>query len=129
MGMTHHWRQHRPFTAPEWKNLCAEARRIFTAASARAIALAGADGVGEPLINEVGIAFNGKAPRHCEAFILERNPGPPRVPGAPRFEFCKTEHQPYDCVVLTILAAAREFAGVAIEVTSDAGDDAIRKHL
>jgi hypothetical protein len=129
MGMSHHWQILRPFTVEEWKHLCAEARRIVAAAEGKGIPLAGPDGAGEPVVDTIEVALNGKRPRHCEAFILDSRPRPPRVPGTPRWEFCKTASQPYDRVVLTLLAAAREVAPGAINVESDAGNEAIRKHL
>jgi hypothetical protein len=181
MGYTHYWHQSRPFTAQEWVQITAEAKRIVakamrgyyagpeTAETAAAtvsnpielapgvafdnrhgfgekgawrtfahneistpeqgkpIALCGPGGKGQPEFTAKWIAFNGSAAKgeDYESFALERRPKK-RADETESFAFTKTEYRPYDPVVVSVLAAARQIAPNAIRVKSDGGDEAIR---
>lgn len=93
------------------------------------ILLAGPHGTGKPRLTKHVIALNGKVPFDYESFVLDKAP---RTPLADRQNpdaltgFCKTEYRPYDAVVVSILAVARQVAPEAITVSSDGGDKAIR---
>ena len=86
------------------------------------VPLAGGDGTGKPIFGAEGIIFNGKTPSDYETFSVARTVtarhDEPKV-----FEFCKTEHRPYDLCVQAALIVLKHHLGEAIEVSSD-GDDA-----
>lgn len=128
MGYSHHWTQSRSFTMPEWKQLMAATRQIFRLAAAEGIALAGPEGEGETKVADHQIAFNGINGQSCESFILERCPVP-RHGRKKCFDYCKTEHCPYDRVVVSVLAAARKIAPDAITIKSDGGKGVFRQTL
>ena len=118
-GYTHYWDMNREFTADEWSRLLEEVRRIIAAAEEEGILIAGPDGTGSPELTDSVIMLNGKEPLDYETFYLSRT--------SLEWNFTKTEHKPYDAVVVSILAAARDIAPDAIEPSSDGGPEAIRK--
>jgi hypothetical protein len=89
------------------------------------IRVAGPDGTGTPIINDEEILLNGVTPDDYETFHLRRVPQIDRGQKT-SFEFTKTEYRPYDAVVVSILAAARQIAPGKITVTSDGGPNVIK---
>ena len=120
-GYTHYWSFERDFTRDEWYGLLEEVRRIIAAAEEDGIGIAGPMGTGNPEMTDSVIALNGKKPDDYESFILTRKFD------EDAWNFTKTKHKPYDAVVVSILAAARDIAPDAIEPSSDGGPEAIRK--
>jgi hypothetical protein len=119
MGYSHYWRQSRPFTAQEWTSIANTTRQVIQAAEQQGIVLQYEDTVDQPPeITDAWIRFNGVGHEGYETFLLERAP-------ANNFNFCKTAYQPYDVVVVSVLATARDVAPDAITVSSDGGDEAI----
>lgn len=87
------------------------------------ISLAGADGNGQPVFTGKEVVFNGVAGTNCEPFIFRRIQ-PPRPGRNIVFEYCKTEHLPYDLAVQCCLIVFKHHLGDIIKITSDGtGDD------
>ncbi len=118
MGYTHYSEQSRPFTKAEWAKVTREAKRIVKCAKADGVTLV--DGMGDagtkPEIGADIIVFNGEGSDSYETLVLEREGN--------GFNFCKTAERPYDKAVVSILAAARDAAPDAIEISSDGGPEA-----
>ena len=87
MGWTHYWQ--REITLPADRFMKAlEDFRIMLAKTD--IKLAGADGLGEPVLSEKEIIFNGIAGQNCEPFVI-KSFEPSRRSPARTFSYCKTE--------------------------------------
>lgn len=126
MGFTHYW-SYLP-ESEQWQaafpRLLADTRAILDHLTAHGIATAGAHGDGEPLLTASEIAFNGAAPRDYESFILDTTQDPNTRHrthyGEPfTWDFCKTEHRPYDLAVTAILLRARQLAPWHFAIGSD----------
>lgn len=112
MGYTHYWTC-RGFTGEEWSQLTSATTEIIARAKQSGIDIAGRDSAGPALVNDLQIAFNGLQDAACEPFNLSHTAGR---------GFCKTQHLPYDAVVVAVLIAAE--ATGALTWTSDGrGDD------
>lgn len=122
-GYTHYWEIKAAPTPAEWTALMAATKKILAAAKRVKIVVRGGLGTGVPEVKADGIWLNGdsKTGDDHETFSLE--------PVVSKFEFCKTAEKPYDAVVVSILAAAKEILGDKIEVRSDGGPSAIRRVL
>ena len=107
MGYTHYWTG-RGVTGKEWSQLTSATTGIVARAQQSGIEIAGPDSEGPVLINDLQIAFNGPEGTACEPFRLSRTAGR---------GFCKTQHLPYDAVVVAVLTAA--VATGALTWTSD----------
>lgn len=121
-GYTHYWEIKEPPTPEEWASLMAATRKILAAAKQAGIVVRGGMGTGAPEVKADGIWLNGdsKTGMDYETFNLEP------VEGG---NFCKTNQKPYDAVVVSILAVAKQILGKKIAVRSDGGASAIRKVL
>ena len=137
MGRILSWTYRRALTDREWGRLLAEARRIvaqaeqglYTEASTlrrgKPILLAGPRGTFWPLFEHQVIALNGKKPDHYGSFVLFKGPTGRRAASQEHGECsgcCETGGQPYDAVVVAVLAAARAIAPGAIEVCCKNGN-------
>ena len=116
MGLTHYWKRPSELPADAFRAAVDDCRRLFQAAGAQ---LGGFEGIGDPLLNDERIVFNGLAPRACEPFevaIVEFDRhGRPEVRS-----YCKTEFQPYDHFVKAALIVLHHHLGPAFQVSSDA---------
>lgn len=112
------------FTDEEWAKLTSVAKGIIRKAS-QDMDLAGGDGTGKPLVSGAEIVLNGSEVNgeDGETFYLSQHPDSLRNTR----DFCKTNQEPYDAVVVSILAAAQKIAPEAIRVDSDGGSGAIRR--
>lgn len=122
MGYTHYWYYNRPFTNDEWKNISVGFYRLLKALPG--VPLANADGIGKPVVNEEYLGFNGASPHAGEPFRLFRTREAwakhlSLTNGRKWWGFCKTEHQPYDLAVMSVLLLASEIAPGALDVESD----------
>jgi hypothetical protein len=93
MGYTHYWRG--------WVGLSDWFQNeIHAIIDASGVDIAGGDGTGLPIIDEVDLVLNGSKSNDedYETFVLEH--------GVNHGGFCKTAHMPYDSVVCTILLRA-----------------------
>lgn len=133
---THYWYQRRDFTRDEWQRIVATFQKMrenlpYSTASGggyyqdEPLAIAGADGAGEPTADAMIIMFNGAAPLAGETFLLVRlsqlyhdaYDWDPEENAW--FNFCKTGRRPYDLVVCALLLAMTAIAPDAIQVSSD----------
>jgi hypothetical protein len=98
MGYTHYWKS-REATPAEWHAMHAAAREILNRAAVAGIALAGWDGSPgtAPETSVDRIALNGKGAGSHESFTLAADGSD---------DFCKTNHKPYDAVVVALLMVA-----------------------
>ena len=111
MGYTHYWTS-RGFTGKEWSQLTSATTAIIDRAYQLGIEIVGPMSEGPAQINDLSISFNGPKGAACEPFIFVRTAGR---------GYCKTEHLPYDAVVVAVLIAAE--AKGALTWTSDGKDD------
>jgi len=129
MGYTHYWKQKidTPFTDEEWKKIVDATKEILTKAAHAGIVINGGDGTGEAAISDNAISLNGCGPDSHETFYLTRVPEQPewREKEKETFSFCKTARKPYDRVVVSILAKAKEIAPDKIRISSDGGAEAL----
>lgn len=107
MGYTHYWTG-RGFTGKEWSQLTSATAEIIARAKQSGIEIAGPESAGPAQITDLQIAFNGRQGAACEPIMLSRT--------AAR-GFCKTQHLPYDAIVVAVLIAAE--ATGALTWTSD----------
>lgn len=121
-GYTHYWEIKAVPTPFEWASLMSATKKILAGAKKAGIVVRGGMGTGAPEVKVDGIWLNGdeQTGEDYETFNLE-----PQVDT----NFCKTEHRPYDDVVVSILAAAKVILGKKIVVSSDGGPSAIRRVL
>lgn len=121
-GYTHYWEIKAVPTPFEWAHLMSATKKILAGAKKAGIVVRGGMGTGAPEVKVDGIWLNGdeQTGEDYETFNLE-----PQVDT----NFCKTEHRPYDDVVVSILAAAKVILGKKIVVSSDGGPSAIRRVL
>lgn len=120
MGYTHYWSADtsHPQYAQAWPALISDTTQILELLSGLGIALAGPMGIGAPIIDLTqGIGLNGDEHlgEDYESFQLY----PPAPHGRAGFEFCKTEHMPYDLAVTSILLRLVHLAPVAVRINSD----------
>ena len=132
MGYTHYMyhKADAPLNDIEWERLVAETKSIIRKADKDGIKLAGWNGHGDPVVDDMEIRLNGAAGTGCgETFTLTREPDSryARDGESEVFNFCKTGHAPYDAVVVSILAAARKIAPDKIRVASDGGEGTIKR--
>ena len=111
MGYTHYWTS-RGFAGEEWSQFTSATTAIIDRAKESGIEIAGPMSEGPAQISDLQIAFNGSRGVACEPFTLGRTAGR---------GFCKTQHLPYDAVVVAVLIAAE--ATGALTWTSDGKDD------
>lgn len=122
MGLTHYWQYNRDFTLSEWKSIGQAFGKLVD--SLPEVPLAGPEGEGTPEFQQGILKFNGTVPRAVEPFVLYRtrsawladNGFPPERPWR---GFCKTENQPYDLAVKTMLLLAQHIAPGALTIESD----------
>lgn len=109
MGYTHYWKNPTDISDEAWISIIADVTQMINHLPAEVV-LAGGLGVGEPILNNDEICFNGYEAEAYEAFRLGRN--------ANKINFCKTEYRPYDVAVCATLLIARHHHP-APEVSSD----------
>jgi len=71
---------------------------------------------GSPIADENEIIFNGKGEDGHETFVLTRE-------ASGEFEFCKTDHKPYDKVVVEVLQQVNKICPEYYNLDSDGGSD------
>lgn len=113
MGYTHYWTIRKPGELPSMKAALSNMLLIIQKAKARGIALEGTVLTDIATGDVESFDVNSAAPLSYEPFVFPN--------GGPRGErdFCKTEHKPYDVVVVACLATAKYFLGRDIKVESD----------
>ena len=122
MGYTHYWYYNREFTLGEWQSISSSFQKLVR--SLADVPLANVNGSGAPTVTENYLAFNGRAPQSGEPFELfrTREAWAERIGntnGRKWWGFCKTEHQPYDLAVMTLLLLVSEVVPGALNVESD----------
>ncbi|MBE7465291.1 MAG: hypothetical protein HS116_17570 [Planctomycetes bacterium] len=105
---THAWRWMKQPGVAELQTCVAEMGRVV---EAHRRGLAGPSGSGDPVLAITFVEFNGRDDLAHEAF---------RFPGSAGVNFCDTEAQPYDRVVLACLLVARDhFPPEVLAIGSD----------
>lgn len=130
MGYTHYI--DRPIdnagTPEQFGRLALDAKRIIEQAQADGIRVRGGDGFGEPEFNEAFFSINGDGSAFIDGRDLAHETfywaGQPehkewRVGEPTYFNFCKTNHKPYDAVVTAILIRAKVIYGDSVQIGSD----------
>jgi hypothetical protein len=131
MGYTHYWTQYADFSDTEWEVITAKTKKILKDFSHL---LGGWNGEGDPHIDENYISFNGKADEACETFKVTKllkdlqRPWEKQTPDKV-FNFCKTRRQPYDEVVLSVLAVLKHTAKDKLNLASDGGVEIFEPYL
>src|SRR5438046_2734870 len=99
MGHTNYWTRQPELPDAAFAAAVKDIKRIIKYLN---IPLAGSDGTGRPIFRADTIEFNGTTPNDYETFAVDR------ITTARRdermvFNFCKTEHRPYDLCVQAAL--------------------------
>ncbi len=111
-GYTHYFNWQQP---PDDAPLAACIQRMSLILEAAGDRIAGPDGTGSPIVEELSLSFNGRSPNDWEPFIF---------PGQAGFNFCKTAWKPYDAAVTAILITARDcFPQTTLLIASDGSWD------
>jgi hypothetical protein len=117
LGYTHYFPQARGYSRDEWVGISLAVEKIIAYAAPDVTVCAEYDRPDEPpRIGPDLIAFNGPGDQGCETFWLQRK-------RAERFQFCKTNYEPYDAIVIACLIAADAIAPGALKISSDGGVD------
>lgn len=102
MGYTHYWRGNGSNRdAGKFAEFAQVAKIAIDLAISRGIELADAMGEGTPEVNDSIVAFNGVGDDSHESCVV--------APDQADFEFCKTNHKPYDVVVVAVLVLYKYF--------------------
>lgn len=125
------------FTDAQWAVILREAKAIVATAASKGIAVAGASGTGKPTLTGEHILLNGDASKgeEFETFYLVKTPSADDRRFHQQFldtfgmkpnrevarGFCKTNGNPYEAVVTSILAVANRVGRGVFKATSDAG--------
>lgn len=122
MGYTHYWEYNREFTEGEWQRIGKAFKKLDEATPD--VPLAGVTGEGSPEISGGYLGFNGLAPHCVEPFELYRTRAVwaahrGTASNRPWRGFCKTNHQPYDFAVMTLLLLVDDIAPEALTISSD----------
>ena len=120
MGWTHYWKKETELPAEKFSNAVADCRKILALLD---VSLAGSEGIGAPVLNDDEIIFNGSADTGmCEPFKFRRIQKP-RLGKNVVFEYCKTEHMPYDLAVQCCLVILKFHLGDLIIISSDGKEE------
>jgi hypothetical protein len=131
MGYTHYWTQYEDFSVTEWETIVDKVKKILEEFSDL---VGGWNGEGMPHIDENYISFNGKGDEGCETFKVTKllkdfqRPWEEQTP-TKVFNFCKTRRQPYDEVVLRVLAVLKHVAKNKLTLASDGGVEIFEPYL
>jgi len=117
MGHTNYWERKPELPAKAFAAAVKDCKKIIKYLG---IPLGGKDGTGKPIFRADLIEFNGKTPNDYETFAVDRVVEPEGEPMV--FEFCKTEHRPYDICVQAALIVLKHHLGDDITVSSDGHD-------
>ncbi len=123
MGWTHYWRREEFLPNDDFKNIISDFRKILPTMP---IELSGEDSIGNPLIDEKQIVFNGKSGQDCEPFIMQLHEVP-RMGRITVFSYCKTERLPYDFCVQCILIISKHHLKNLILISSDGKENDWKK--
>jgi hypothetical protein len=122
-GYTHYWQvRGRGFTDKQWRAILSLAAEIIGHAAEKGIVIAGPDGTGEAELGARCIDLNGAGDEGAQRFHFSKE-------ADPAWGRCKTNHQPYDAVVVSILTAAKKVAPDVLEISSDGGRDVFKRIL
>lgn len=127
MGYTHFW-YYKPIPTSTWAKIAADASTILAVVQSEGgVQLAfDYDSPAPPEVSSACIHFNGAKGTGCETFSFDRKPnrhGQKDARGL-TFDFCKTEHRPYDIAVMCILIIALHHIGSRFFRVSSNGDEA-----
>jgi hypothetical protein len=118
MGLTHSWRRPTELSAEAFRAAVADIRKVLKASN---VPLAGFHGVGESVMRDDAVVFNGVGRAAVEPFEIHCVEFD-RLGRPAKFSFCKTAGLPYDLAVRATLIVLKHHLGDQISVTSDADD-------
>ena len=118
MGYTHYWYLDKK-SLPLVEKALPRVVQDFKALLPYLPPLADPMGEGKPVLEPHFLAFNGQAPEDYEAFTFPDLTTESETRPGYLFDFCKTEHRPYDLAVVAALTLLRWHLGSAIVVESD----------
>jgi hypothetical protein len=121
MGYSHYYDQKRSLTTKEWNDLVDATHLIIFNAKEDGIVVKNGMGEKSPDITAKEIVLNGDASMGLdyETFAINKKKG------ERTFGFCKTNRNPYDKVVVSILNYLKINLPDAFDISSDGGDEAI----
>ena len=119
MGWTHYWQREIILPTDQFSDVTHDFQLLLASLD---IKLAGADGIGEPILSEREIIFNGLLGQNCEPFIIKYFEPSRRSPDR-NFSYCKTEKLPYDICVQLVLIIMKQHFGDEIAISSDGSED------
>ena len=115
MGWTHSWRRPTELPSALFAKASIDCQKIMTNIG---IPLAGFDGTGTPIFSHDTIVFNGLGDERYEPFEIHQTEfdrhGRPSI-----FQFCKTNHAPYDLCVKVALVILNHYMPDELSVSSD----------
>ena len=114
MGWTHYWYREIEMPDDKFKTAVNDFKKILSALDIR---LGNAEGKKEPVLTDEEIIFN-DTNRGCEPFVFRRVQSP-RLGKDKVFQYCKTEHMPYDLAVQCCLIVLTHNFDNSIKVSSD----------
>lgn len=119
MGWTHYWQREMTLPTDKFKDVLHDFQVVL---ANQDIKLSGADGLGEPVLSEKEIIFNGIAGQNCEPLVIKSFESSRRN-SARTFSYCKTEKLPYDICVQLVLIIMKQHFNNRIIISSDGSED------
>lgn len=125
MGYTHYWHRESILSQPEFNLLVEDVKKIIHLSN---IPIKGWNGKGEPELTNNTIRFNGEP--SCETFSITRSiASQSKKWESPTnnlyFNFCKTNREPYDTVVVACLVALKKHFPNS-KISSDGSPDELQ---
>ena len=127
MGYTHYF-SHSKTSKKKWEAILADCKTLKEKLP-KDIKIAGYDGTGDPIFNDMEITFNGDANLDLdhETFYLSKagikQRGYEKKEGRKGFAFCKTAKKPYDLLVCACLLVYKHHSPNTMELGSDGLDE------
>jgi len=126
MGYTHHFPRMREVSDEQWERIAGDFALLLEHLPEQVRVFRDEDTDAPPLVDDEKIQFYGGV----ETFVLNRHSRdrhagsrPPREEYPFGFDYCKTEHAPYDMLVCATLAVAEDIAPGAWKIASNGKAD------
>ncbi|MNW51043.1 hypothetical protein D3C74_285140 [compost metagenome] len=124
MGYTHYWYRKKEISQYVYSQIKSDFQKLLPAFTQAGVVLAGARGLGDPLLTDHDLRFNGRGRDSYEEFdfprvLTLRSWDEPDERG--HFQFCKTAERPYDLAVTSLLLIAKHHLQQDFTIGSDGG--------